>query len=143
MKAIGRSLDRGLSEISESYRADLKRARRDRRCAFLDVNRLELELDKKKKRIHSKIGRNILKSVKVCGKNCISVSFKREVSGIRSSLVGLATDAKALARKVVNCAESAREPNLNGSRARTEKRLKSVLEGLKKVRSECKVCPKK
>ena len=141
MRRIGKALDNGLGDILGSYRADLKRAGSVQSCRSLHVAAMNKELSSRERLIRGQISRNILRSLKVCGKDCVQVSFKREVGAIRASLVTLASDAKAFARKVVQCAGSGRVPNGQGAGGRTDRRIDSILNGLKKVPSVCQVCP--
>lgn len=141
MRRIGRALENGLGDILKSYRADLKRAGVVQTCRALNAAGVSKKVASREKLIRAQISRNILKSLKVCGKDCVQVSFKREVGAIRSSLVTLASDAKAFARKVVQCAGSGRVPNGQGAGGRTDRRIDSILNGLKNVPSVCKVCP--
>lgn len=142
MKGIATSLEKILKGVISSYQTDIVRAQKDRNCAGLKPGSVSSSVGRLQDLIRKQIAGKIIRSIRVCGNSCVAVSFDNEVKSIRGKISSLARDAKQFSKKVVRCAGDRRITSANGPSTRTDDRLDALVNGLGKVKTECKVCVK-
>jgi hypothetical protein len=138
MKAIGSSLLKSTSTISRIIRADASRAKSAKSCnGKVNPARLLSIVRQTEKNIRDEINSEILKSIEVCGVDCVKVSFLTEVSVVRKMIKNYGAVAASNAKKVVACAKSIRG---NGSGPKTSS-LSSITSALNRpVNVTCNIC---
>lgn len=142
MKATATSLEKILEGVVTSYRADIRRAQKDRNCSNLSPASVSTTVARLQDLIQKQIAVRIMKSIRVCGNSCVVVSFDKEVKAIRDRISSLARDAKQFSRNVVQCAVDSRINSADRPNTRTDERLSDLINGLQKVKTRCKVCRK-
>lgn len=80
----------------------------------------------------------MLRPMKVCGDGCVVISFNKEVRKVKGMLAAYATEARDLARSVVECSGPTRSggtvPNRSGTR------LAELVDRVSTLDTNCKVC---
>jgi len=139
MKSIGATLLRSTSTISNIIRADLARATKSSRCKNqVRASELQSSIARYENAIRAEIRKNILRSVAVCGADCIKVSFLEEVTRVKTMIRKYGLVAARHARTVVSCAQDVRNPNGRDPSASTLGKIQTALQ--QQVNVSCRVC---
>jgi hypothetical protein len=139
MKAIGTTLLRSTSTISNIIRADLARATKSTRCKNqVRASEVQASIARYENAIRAEIRKNILRSVSVCGADCIKVSFLDEVTRVKTMIKKYGLVAARHARTVVSCAQDIRNPHGRDPSASTLSKIQTALQ--QQVKVTCRVC---
>lgn len=139
MVEIGKTLISSSKNIDKTIKSSLKRAKSYNSCKKLKIPAREKAQNALIKKIQEEIKNNILRSVEVCGAECIAVSFENEVTDIRKLLTSMANQSVLLARQVLACSPKTRRTNKGGPR--TDGKLRNELDKSKNIEVHCQVCP--
>ena len=139
MKNIATNLTRTASQIGGYWTADMKRASLNRNCKSYAAPSQAAISRFYQRRIQREVQNRILKSVKVCRGSCITLSFKKEVTGVKGILSDYAKAAEKLARSVVKC--SGPHNTENSSSNRSSDQLSNLINKVGDLKTKCRVCP--
>jgi len=139
MKKIATKLKNAARGIEQRYAEDVKRAKGFTSCQKVAADKAYSSTKALLAAARREADKRILKSVLVCGSECLTISFAGEVKKVQKSLARAARGAKAYAKKVVDCsAVVRRDPGDKGQR--TDSGLDQILNDTNKIVSKCKVC---
>ena len=139
MITIGNTLMSSSKKIAKTMNASIKRAKSQASCKKLNVPQKEKAQRMLLKEIQDEIKNNILRSIEVCGDECIAVSFEAEVATTRKLLTQMANQSVKLAKQVLACSPKTKRTSPGGKR--TDTKLKNELGKSKDIQVHCQVCP--
>lgn len=139
MKKIASQIKKASDVIRKRYVADVKRARSIASCKSLLNEGASVRIKELLDQASSHVKNQILRSVQVCGDDCLTVSFEREVNNIRSLLSKASKESKILARKVVMCSP-VRPSSSSQAGPRGDTELNDALRKTRSIVAKCKVC---
>ena len=143
MRTITVDLRKVANLIHIRLKDDIKRAESYTSCqkiADVTTHRAITTLISK---IKAKIRIDILRSVMVCGSDCLTISFAKEVRSIRKMLNRASKMTQRYAKDVVQCSNVKRLAKDKDPEAkRTEDVLDNAVNRTKNVVRECKICRK-
>lgn len=140
MKKIGASLLNSAAYITDVIRSDINRASQTSSCKkHINTKQLTSLMLRKQRLINNEIQKNILRSISVCGDDCVKVSFIDEVKIVKTMLKQYGGLALSNARKVVTCSKNPRQPGSGLSTSQTTLgRINNTIN--KPISVTCKVC---
>lgn len=142
MQKIGSDLLKLTSTIDKSIRADLVRAKTAKSCKkSINVKQYDKTRANLLQQIKDEVNQNILRTIDLCGTDCLELSFNRERDAVKHNLALMTSQAKKLAKGVVKCAGTAKKKSPKKA-ARTDTRLDSQLKTVDGLNVNCKVCSK-
>lgn len=141
MKDIGVKLTKITKGIDKAIKDDIARAKaQGKNCKNVPL----ADINGKRKQfiaaVNAAIKANITTSIDVCGSDCLSISFDKEVTTIRGYLNNLATLSTNLAKDVVKCSKL--KPN-SSTGPRTSQTVSKLVSQTKNINVHCTVCKTK
>lgn len=143
MKKIAQDVKKANNQIRNRFEADLKRAGSYKSCASVAKDKSIKATKRLLADIGSMTDKRIIKSVQVCGTDCLTVSFARDVADIRALLTKASADVQKYAKKVVTCAKSTKPSTGGKNGPRTDDALSQIVKDTKNIVTHCTVCKKK
>lgn len=140
MKKIATQIKSANNSIQKRFLADVKRAKGVKACSKAVTAEFVSTSKALFKEINEKTNTQILQSVLVCNTDCLTVSFEREVMGIRQLLGKASSNSQKLAKKVVKCSGSKAAPSNGKAGPRSDTDLNKIVNDTKKILTNCKVC---
>lgn len=126
--------------MGKRLKADIKRAKTYKACKKIADKAVYGPISDWLIAINAKIDQDILKSVLVCGTDCLTVSFATEVGNVRKLLNKASKMTQGYAKKVVKCAGVVRVGGGTSGGASTKDALDKAVNDTKKIVNNCKVC---
>jgi hypothetical protein len=139
MKKIANKLKNASKSIEQRLAGDVKRAGAFSSCRELLNSKSYASTKAKLAVARREADKRILKSVLVCGTECLTISFAEEVKKVKKSLTQAAKAANVYAKKVVTCSGIVRQ-GPGGKGQRTDSDLNQIVNDTNKIVSKCKVC---
>ena len=137
MVKIGKTLMQQAKKIDDRIKADVKRAK-DNKCKIDTASYVAYSKQVLKNTMVT-VRTHIIRSVQVCGDECIEVNFDTIVTDVSKELKALGIKAQALAKDVVNCSKR-RVVNKNVRLPDTQDVLAGIAKEIKNTQSNCTVC---
>jgi len=139
MKNIVSKIKKARNSIRSRFLADVKRSKGIGACKSItktSIDKIKAQLDE----INTRVDANILRSVLVCGEDCLTVSFANEVGEIRKMLNKVSKAAQSFAKKVVQCAPNSSANDAGGNAPRSDSALDQIVRDTKNIVTRCKIC---
>ena len=137
-----RDLRRDPSDDRAAVKDDIKRAETYPSCKQISKVTTHRSIQSLISKIKAKIRIDILRSVMVCGSDCLTISFSKEVNSIRKLLNRASKMTQQYAKNVVKCSNVKRQLEQNPKQKRTEDVLDDAVNRTNNVVRECKICRK-
>lgn len=138
MKTIGSKLLKITKGIDKAIKDDIKRAKaQGKNCKNIPVADINAKKKQLISQVNAAIKANILTSIQICGTDCLSISFDKEVKNIRGFLTSLATTSKNLAKDVVKCSKL-KKKDIKGPT--TAQAVSNLVSQTNNINVHCTVC---
>lgn len=142
MREITLDLRKVTNLIQIKLNADRVRATQYRGCEKIASSRTYSSINKLVAKIKKRIKAKILRSVMVCGSDCLTISFTAEIKALRSELKRASIRTQRYARSIVNCSQVKRNTNPQESSRTTKDMLDDAVKRTTRINKHCQVCRK-
>lgn len=142
MKKISSELNKVVSVIQGRLNEDIKRASSYKTCRTVASITTYGSISTELKAIKAQIKKEILKTVQVCGEECLTLNFAAQVKEIRQLLTKTSKKTQEYAKKVVACSKIKKKPGQQNT-TNTKQILDDAIGRTKNIESKCTICRNK